>query len=116
MAENKFYNMALHTKSKAIASHLDEKLAKETGKRSLPIRKNDVVKVMRGGFRGKEGKVTLVDRVSGKITVEKVMRKKSDGAEIPAQIDASNVMIIDLDRTDRKRLSKGGKEKKSEKK
>jgi len=116
MAGKKFYDLGLHKKAKAIASHLSEKLASELGTRSLPVRKNDVVKVMRGDNKGKEGKVTLVDRVKAKITVEKVMRKKSDGSEIPVMIDASKVMITELDRTDRMRLAKGGKEKKSEKK
>jgi large subunit ribosomal protein L24 len=113
----KFYYVgALHRKSKNLAGHLSEKLRKELKRRSLAIKKGDTVKVMRGSFAGKEGKVIEVERAGGRIFVEKVIRKKSDGAEVKVGIDASKVMITDIDRTDRKRFKARGKEKKSDKK
>ncbi len=103
------YNMPKHTASKQVASHLSEKLAKEFGARSLTLRKGDTVKIMRGAFASKEGKVSSVDRKTRKIFVEKVVLKKSNGEERQVPIDASNVMITDVDRTDRKRVPKKGK-------
>jgi len=108
------YEMPKHKKAKEVASHLSEKLAEEFGKRSITIRKNDIVKIMRGKFSGKEGKITSVDRKRNKIYVEKIGAKKSNGEERQVPIDASKVMVIDIDRTDRKRVAKKGKE--SEKK
>jgi len=64
---------------------------------------------MRGAFASKEGKVSSVDRKTRKIFVEKVVLKKSNGEERQVPIDASNVMIIDIDRTDRKRIPGKGK-------
>lgn len=99
-----FFTMAKHKAVKAIASHLDEKLAKELGKRSISVRKGDTVKIMRGTDKGKEGKITEVETVKGRIFIEKLMVKKSNGKEKPMPIQPSNVLVIDLDRTDRKRF------------
>jgi large subunit ribosomal protein L24 len=98
------YNMPMHKAAKQVAAHLDEKLAKEFGKRSLTVRKGDTVKVMRGSFAGKEGKIKSVDRGARKIFIEKIVAKKSNGEERQVPIDASNVMLIDIERTDRKRI------------
>lgn len=94
----------IHQKGKRIAGHLSERLRKELGKRSVSLRKGDLVKVMRGTFKGKEGKITTINRDSQKIYIEKVVRKKSDGTEYEVAIDASNVMVRDLDKSDKKRL------------
>ena len=105
-SRKEMYNMPMHKKAKEVSSHLDDKLAKEFGKRSITIRKNDTVKIMRGKFQGSEGKITSIDRVSGKIYVEKIVSKKSNGQERQVPIDASKVLLIDIDRTDRKRVAK----------
>jgi len=104
------YEMPMHKKAKEVAAHLNEKLQKEFGKRSITIRKGDIVKILRGSFKGKEGKITSVDRKEGKIFVEKVITKKSNGEERQVPIDASKVLVIDIERTDRKRVAKKGKE------
>ncbi len=98
------YNMPMHKASKQVASHLNEKLAKEFKKRSIPVRKGDTVKIIRGDNKGKEGKITAVNRHSRKIFVEKVVTKRSNGEEKQIAIDASKVIIKDVDRTDRKRF------------
>jgi len=113
-ARKALYELPKHKKAKEVAAHLNEKLQKELGKRSITIRKNDVVKIVRGSFAGKEGKITSVDRSANKIYVEKAVRKKSNGEERQVPIDASKVIVLDIDRTDRKRVAKKGKE--SEKK
>lgn len=99
-----FYTMPKHKAVKAIASHLDEKLSKELKKRSVSIRKGDTVKIMRGAHKGSEGKITSVDTKQARIFVEKITLKKSTGKEIPVPIQPSNVIVVDLDRTDRKRF------------
>lgn len=96
----------LHQKAKMLAGHLSERLRKELGTRSIPLRKNDLVKVVRGSFKGKEGKIIRLDRVKGKIFVEKIVRKKSDGAEFEVAIDPSKIIVRELDSSDNKRLKK----------
>jgi large subunit ribosomal protein L24 len=93
-----------HKKAKALAAHLSEKLSKELKRRSLPVRKKDIVKIVRGEFKGKEGKVIRVDHESHRIFIEKVVRKKSNGTEFEVAIDPSKVILMDLDKSDKKRL------------
>jgi len=97
------YNMPLHKRAKAIAGHLNEKLKKELNKRSIPLRKNDTVKVVRGSNKGKTGKIIEVNRTSMKIFIEKIIGKKSDGTEYKIAIDPSNVVVIEIDKSDKKR-------------
>ncbi len=109
------YNMPMHKKAKAIAGHLNEKLRKELNKRSVPLRKNDTVKILRGNYKGKTGKITKVDRSKMKIFIEKITRKKSDGTEYNVAIDPSKIIVIEIDKSDKKRF-KNSKLKKAEKK
>jgi len=78
----------------------------------VPLKKGDTVKVMRGSFAGKEGAITDVERASGRVFIEKIVRKKSDGSEVRVGIDASNLLVTGMERTDRKRLKERTKGKK----
>ena len=74
--------------------------------RSIPIRKGDTVKILRGANKGHSGKVAKVDLKKGKITVEGATLAKADGKQIPKWINASNVCITKLDRSDKRRNKK----------
>ena len=108
------YDKPLHMKQQCLASHLDKKLAKQLEKRSMPIRKGDTMKIMRGGMKGKTGKITGVNYGKGIVFIENVMRKKANGEEVQVPLKASNLLIVDLDRSDSKRFK--GKVLKEEKK
>ncbi|ODV88344.1 hypothetical protein CANCADRAFT_32971 [Tortispora caseinolytica NRRL Y-17796] len=79
--------------------------------RSLPIRKDDEVTIVRGSSKGREGKVNSVYRLKYAIQVEKVTRDKVNGASVPLLTHPSKVVItkIKMD-ADRKALieRKGG--------
>lgn len=62
----------------------------------MPIRKDDEVRVLRGEFKGKEGKVVQVYRKKYVIHVERCTRDKANGQTINVGIDASNVEITKL--------------------
>ena len=51
------YNAPLHIRQKFVGAHLSRELRKKYGKRSASLRKGDNVKIMRGQFRNKSGKV-----------------------------------------------------------
>jgi len=71
------------------------------------IRKGDLVQVVSGADRGKQGRVLAVDSARGKVRIEKVrlhkrhLRAGRKGArtggiiEQEGYIDASNVMLVD---------------------
>ncbi|PAV24024.1 ribosomal L24 [Pyrrhoderma noxium] len=98
---------------KIMSSALAKDLRAKYNTRSLPIRKDDEVRIVRGKFKGREGKVTQVYRKKWVIHVDRVQRDKSNGASSPIGIHPSNVVITTikldkdrraiLDRKDRKK-------------
>ena len=72
--------------------------------RSIPLRKDDEVTIVRGSNKGREGKVTSVYRLKWVVHVDRVVREKSNGQSVPLPIHPSNVVInklhLDKDRED----------------
>ena len=64
--------------------------------RSIPIRKDDEVQIVRGTNKGREGKVTSVYRLKYLIHVERVAREKSNGQSVSTGIAPSKVVITKL--------------------
>ena len=84
----------------------------------MPIRRDDEVTVVRGTFKGREGKVVEVYRKKWVIHIERLIREKANGASVPVGIDPSKVVInklkMDKDRKallERKRGGNGDKGK-----
>jgi large subunit ribosomal protein L24 len=98
------YNAPLHLRQKMISANLNKELRKKYGKRNIELRKDDKVKVMRGEFTKKEGKVIKIDLKKLKIYVDTVQITKKDGSKINPPIDPSNLQIMELV-DDRRRLS-----------
>lgn len=89
---------------KLVGSHLSRDLRQKKGFRSLPVRKGDIVTVMRGDNKGLSGKVNKVDPVKQRVYVDKVVKKKTDNTEFPVPIHPSNLLITKFATKDRKRL------------
>jgi large subunit ribosomal protein L24 len=107
-----FIKMPSHKRVKKISGHAGEKVKKETGKRAVSLRKGDVVKVIRGTFTGKIGKIIGVNHAKLKITIEGIKRRKSNGAEVMVPVDPSKIVVEELDKSDAKRFGKKGKSEK----
>jgi large subunit ribosomal protein L24 len=96
-------NAPLHRRRLLASSHLAPEIHDKTkGRlpRALPVRKGDTVRIMRGGFRGREGKVVSVDRVHGTVVIEGITIEKVDEKKVPRPLHASNLMIVRMDDTD----------------
>lgn len=87
-----------------MSSGLSKELRAKYNVRSLPIRKDDEVKVMRGQFKGYEGRVTQVYRRKWVIHIERVTRNKVNGQTIQVGIAPSNVVITKV-KLDKDRLA-----------
>lgn len=88
-----------------MSSTLATDLRKKYNVRSMPIRKGDEVKVLRGTFKGREGQVTQVFRKKFVIHVERVTREKNNGTPVQVGIHPSQVAITKLHiDSDRKNL------------
>jgi len=85
---------------------LAESLRKEHGIKRLPVRRGDIVLIVRGSFAGQEGKVVRVSLKKRRIYVEGVTLTKADGTEVYCPIHPSKVVITKLDLSDewRKRI------------
>ena len=115
-SRKKMYNASHHIKSSMIGSMLSQDLREKYGVKSIRIRKKDSVKVVRGEYKGVEGKITKVFVNDGYINVEGVTNEKIAGGTIPVKIHASKVMVTNLNLEDnwrRNRFEK--KESKGEK-
>ena len=88
------YNAPLHLAGKFANAHLSKELRQKLKKRTIRLRKGDTVKIMKGKFRKLTGKVTLVH--AGIATVEGAVVKKVGGKELPLEIQASNLLIIQI--------------------
>merc|ERR1719146_146686 len=88
-----------------MSAPLSKDLRNKHNVRSLPVRRDDEVMIVRGHYHDREGKVTCVYRKKWRIHVERVTRDKANGQTVPIGIHPSKVMItkIKLDK-DRKAL------------
>ncbi|KAL9044099.1 MAG: hypothetical protein Q9214_002740 [Letrouitia sp. 1 TL-2023] len=99
-----------------MSAPLNKELRDKHNVRSIPIRKDDEVIIVRGSNKGREGKVTSVYRLKYVIHVERVTREKSNGQSVPLGIHPSKVMVtklkLDKDRENiLERIAKGRSEK-----
>ncbi len=102
------HNLPRHLKHRLMAATLSKELRKKYGKRSIPVKKNDVVKVLRGSFSGKTGKINSVSTKKLAAYIDGVETSRRDGTKVFVPIKASNLMIIELNEQDSRRLNKNG--------
>jgi len=93
----------LHEKQRQVRAHLSESLREEYGKRNVRVNEGDTVEVQRGDFAGEEADVVNVDLRDAVVHVEDVTLETADGEEVPRPLDASNLVVTDLDLEDEKR-------------
>ncbi|KAI9311251.1 translation protein SH3-like domain-containing protein [Dichotomocladium elegans] len=79
-----------------MSSSLSKELREKYNARSIPVRKDDEVLVVRGSLKGREGKVVQVYRKKWVIHIDRVNREKANGATAPIGIHPSNVVITKL--------------------
>jgi len=116
------FNAPLHKRQKLISSSLSKELRRKYGKRNMAVKKGDLVRILVGKFKRKEGKVSSVRRDVLKVTVDGMQIQKKDGTKVNAKFHPSNLQIKELNLTDKKREAillrkkKGEKENAPEKK
>ncbi|RYP52377.1 hypothetical protein DL769_010689 [Monosporascus sp. CRB-8-3] len=97
-----------------MSAPLSKELREKYNVRSIPIRKDDEVEIVRGTNKGREGKVTSVYRLKYQIHVERVTRDKASGQSVPLGIHPSKVVIkklkLDKDRENILERIKAGRE------
>jgi len=100
------YTASQHLLSKQLGSHLAKSLNEKYHCKSLRVVEGDSVKVLRGEFKGIEGKVTKVSTEKRGIAIEGIKREKLKGGNVDIYIHPSNVIITSLNLEDKWRQNR----------
>jgi large subunit ribosomal protein L24 len=106
----------LHIKRKLLGAALSKDLRKKHGTKSIAVRKGDTVKIMKGKFKGKQGKIIDINTKYLKVYIEGIQVKKQDGSKANVPVRPSNLQVIELNLSDKKRIKTKKSEEKSQKK
>ena len=106
-------NAPLHIKRKFLSAHLSKELRAKYSRRSFPIKKDDEVSIQRGQFKKTKGKVVDVNLRKTRVYIDSAQLIKKDGSKVFYPIHPSNLMITELNLTDKKRQELLSKNKKN---
>merc|ERR1711937_334765 len=100
------FNAPSHLRRKVMSAALSKELGAKYNVRSMPLVKDDEVKIVRGKFKGEQtGKIIQVYRKKYIVHVERIQREKAGGQSVNIGISPSNVVITKMKLTkDRKDL------------
>ncbi len=102
------YGAPLHVAQKFLHVHLSKDLRQKYGMRAVRLRKGDKVKVVRGQFKKREAKVEKVVVKGTKVFLEGIQLLKKDGSKVSYPVDPSNLILVELDLSDKIRKEKLG--------
>lgn len=86
----------LHIRKNFLNINLSKELRNKHGKRNIQAKQGDTVRVTKGKFKGKTGKIQSVDLKRTLLTVENVQVKKQDGSNANVKMRPSNLQITEL--------------------
>ena len=95
------YRATNQFRGKQAGSHLSKQLRQKYGQRSVRILNGDTIKVIRGEFKGVDGKVVKVSTAKHTIAIEGIKKQKRKGDKVDVYIDSSNVVITNLNMDDK---------------
>lgn len=102
----KLIHVSKHRRDRMVSAPLAKPLREAYNKRTVRIVKGDSVKVLRGEYKGVEGKVENVDTEHGTLHIEGVQREKIKGGQVKVPIHSSKVMITNLNFADKYRSNR----------
>jgi large subunit ribosomal protein L24 len=106
-------NAPLHIKRKMLSVNLAKPLREKFKARNVEVRKGDKVKIMKGKFKKKTGKIIEVKIKQGKVYVEGIQVKKQDGSRANVPLKPSNLQITELNLEDKRRFKRMKESKKT---
>ncbi len=105
----KLIHLPKHRRDKMAGAVLEDSLRKQYGRKNIRVIKGDSVRLMRGEYKGVEGKVEKVNTEQSTFHIEGIQREKIRGGQVKVPIHSSNVMVISLNLDDdfRSRILQG---------
>jgi len=106
MRNRQIYRAPYALRSKQVSGPLSKELRKKYGKRSIRLALDDSVRIIRGEYKGIDGKITKISIAKGSIAIEGIKKEKLKGEKIDVYIPSSNILITSLNTDDHWRKSK----------
>jgi large subunit ribosomal protein L24 len=97
------YNAPAHIRHKLMAAPLSPELIAQKGVKTLPVRKGDSVRIVRGDHKGFDGKVSRIDLKHYRVFLEGLTREKVDGKTVFVGLHPSKIVIRSLNLDDKVR-------------
>ncbi|KAK7586059.1 hypothetical protein V9T40_003935 [Parthenolecanium corni] len=86
-----------HIRRRLMSAPLSKELRQKYNVRSMPVRKDDEVQVIRGHYKGQQtGKIVQVYRKKFAIYIERIQREKANGTTVFVGIHPSKTVIVKL--------------------
>ena len=106
MRNKMIYQASSQTRSKQLGSALSKDLHKKYGKRSVRVIEGDSVTIVRGEFKGVDGKVAKISKPKSSVAIEGVRKEKTKGDKFDVYIHTSNLVVTSLSTDDKWRITK----------
>lgn len=106
MRNKMIYRASYNTKSKQLGGSLSKDLQKKYGKRSVRVIEGDSVTILRGEFKGVDGKVSEISTEKNSVAIEGVKKEKTKGDKFDVYIHTSNLLVTSLNSEDKWRIAK----------
>ncbi len=102
------YTADLFHRRRRMAVPLSKELRRRYGRRQLPVRKGDTVRILSGSFVGREERVAKVDLQRYAVTLDNVTGKTADAKLKPLPIRPNHLVLTKLNLADpwRRRILK----------
>jgi large subunit ribosomal protein L24 len=106
MRNQMIYRASHVLRSKQIASPLSKELQKKYTKKSIRVVEGDSIKIVRGEFKGVDGKIAKISVQKSSLAIEGVKKEKTKGDKFDVYVHSSNVIVTGLNSDDKWRISK----------
>jgi large subunit ribosomal protein L24 len=106
MRNRMIYQATLQTRSKQMGSSLSKDLQKKYGKKSARVIEGDSVTILRGEFKGVDGKVAKISTQKSSVAIDGVKKEKTKGDKFDVYIHTSNLVVTSLNSSDKWRIAK----------
>ena len=106
MRNRMIFQATMQTRSKQMGANLSKDLQKKYGKKSARVVEGDSVTILRGEFKGVDGKVSKISTQKSSVAIEGVKKEKTKGDKFDVYIHTSNLVITSLNGEDKWRMAK----------
>ena len=106
MRNRMIFQATLQTRSKQMGSNLSKDLQKKYGKKSARVVEGDSVSILRGEFKGVDGKISKISTQKSSVAIDGVKKEKTKGDKFDVYIHTSNLVVTSLNSSDKWRIAK----------